>query len=314
MAETANEWGVSERWVRMLINEGRVPGATREGRRWLIPLGSPRPTDERAYRHLNVPEELRSGFAAVDALRDALAEHRPPTQGELERLREEFTIEYTYDSNAIEGSSLSLRETALILDGVTIGGKPLKEHLEVVGHRDAFSYVEQLATERPPAPITVRTIKQIHHLVLADKPEDRGAFRSLPVRIGGSTHLPPDPSIVPELVDALVAGLQDNKLHPLHQATRFHLEFESIHPFIDGNGRTGRLLLNLMLMQQGYLPINIKYTDRKRYLDCLEAWDLGQDDEPMTKLVTNYAQQRLEDWLTALRISEHIQRSRSSLP
>jgi Fic family protein len=223
---------------------------------------------------------------------------RPLTQGELERIRHDFVVEYTYDSNAIEGSTLTLKETALVLEGVTIGEKPLKDHLEAIGHSDAFSYVEKLVLAKEP--LTLRAIKDIHFLVLADRPDDRGRFRSAAVRILGSSHKPPEPNLVPELIDELVAEYEKDRYHPIEKAALFHLQFEAIHPFIDGNGRTGRLLLNLMLMRSGYLPISIKYTDRRRYYDCFEARDERDDCEPMIKLVLDYAQARLGEWLTII--------------
>jgi Fic family protein len=293
--EAALAWGVRERWVRVLLAEGRVPGAVRQGRRWAIPEGSPKPADGRAYRYLDVDPELQERLAAVDALRDEVGRRRPLTQGELERLRREFVVEYTYDSNAIEGSTLTLKETALILDGVTIGDKPVKEHLEAIGHADAFGYVEELVSSGET--LTSRVIRDIHFLVLADRPQDRGRFRRAAVRILGSSRRPPEPILVPELIDELVAEHARDRRHPLERAARFHLRFEAIHPFIDGNGRTGRLLLNLMLMRHGYLPVTIKYTDRRRYYDCFEAHAERDDTAPMTDLVAEYARARLAEWL-----------------
>ena len=135
-------------------------------------------------------------FREVDALKAALAARRPFTQGELQRLRDEFLIEYTYNSNAIEGNTLTLRETALVLEGVTIDRKPLKDHLEAVGHRDAFFYVQDLVGQK--IPFSESVVKQIHALVLMDRPRDRGVYRRIPVRIAGAYHTPPEPLLVPE--------------------------------------------------------------------------------------------------------------------
>jgi len=109
--------------------------------------------------------------------------------------------------------------------------------------------------------------------VLMDRPEDRGVYRRIPVRIMGAYHVPPDPVLVPEQMERLVAEFEGNKkLHPIERAALFHLKFEGIHPFVDGNGRTGRLILNLMLMQAGYPPINVEYSDRKRYYEAFDAY------------------------------------------
>jgi len=299
VAEAALKWGVSERRVIALITNGRVV-ARKQGRRWLIPVGTPKPADERKYRYLDIDESLIGVLASVDAMKTELARRRPLTAGELDQIRHEFAVEYTYDSNAIEGSTLTLRETALILEGLTIGEKPLKEHLEAIGHRDAYDYVERLAAATPREPLTERIIKEIHFLVLPDRPLDRGNFRSVPVRILGTSHHPPEPYLVREKVETLLASVLIDRHHPIERAARFHLEFESIHPFIDGNGRTGRLLLNLMLLQDGYLPINIKYADRRRYYDCFQTWDDHHDPLPMITLVAQYAKDRLETWLSTM--------------
>jgi Fic family protein len=131
-------------------------------------------------------------------------------------------------------------------------------------------------------------------------------FRAVPVRILGTAHKPPEPYLVPEQIAALLKNLKDDHHHPIQRAVRFHLQFESIHPFIDGNGRTGRLLLNLMLLQSGYLPINIKYADRRRYYECFEVWDKTQDDQPMSELVAAYVQERLTEWLSIIDASPNL--------
>lgn len=199
-------------------------------------------------------------------------------------MRDEFLIEYTYNSNAIDGSTLTLQETALVLEGITIDKKPLKDHLKVVGHRDAFLYVEELVKSK--VPFSEHIIKEIHTLVLIDRPEDRGVYRRIPVRIMGAYHVPPDPVLVPEQMERLVAGFEGNKkLHPIERAALFHLKFEGIHPFVDGNGRTGRLILNLILMQAGYPPINVKYSDRKRYYEAFDEYYKNNNPSNMLSIL-----------------------------
>jgi len=278
VAQIAEQWGISDRRVRILCQQGKIDGVIRKGRAWLIPADAEKPTDGRTTRYQRNNSPYAELFAEVDALKAELDKRRPLTQGELQRLREEFLIEYTYNSNAIEGNTLTLQETALVLEGVTIDKKPLKDHLEAVGHRDAFLYVQDLVKNN--VPFSESIIKQIHTLVLMDRPEDRGVYRRIPVRIMGAYHVPPDPILVPEQMENLVAEFAGNKkLHPIERAALFHLKFEGIHPFVDGNGRTGRLILNLMLMQAGYPPINVKYTDRKRYYEAFDAY--FRDNNPI---------------------------------
>lgn len=296
VAQMAEQWGISDRRVRILCQQGKISGVIRNGRAWLIPADAKKPIDGRTTRHQRNDSSYAELFAEVDALKTELDKRRPLTQGELQRLREEFLIEYTYNSNAIEGNTLTLQETALVLEGVTIDKKPLKDHLEAVGHRDAFLYVQDLVKDK--VPFSESIIKQIHTLVLMDRPEDRGVYRRIPVRIMGAYHVPSDPILVPEQMENLIAEFAGNKkLHPIERAALFHLKFEGIHPFVDGNGRTGRLILNLMLMQLGYPPINVKYSDRKRYYEAFDSYYRDNDKSIFIYLIGELLKEQLSMYL-----------------
>lgn len=296
VAQMAKQWGVSDRRVRILCQQGKISGIIRKGRAWLIPADAEKPIDGRTTRYQRNDSSYAELFAEVDALKAEIDKRRPLTQGELQRLREEFLIEYTYNSNAIEGNTLTLQETALVLEGVTIDKKPLKDHLEAVGHRDAFLYVQDLVKDK--VPFSESIIKQIHTLVLMNRPEDRGVYRRIPVRIMGAYHVPSDPILVPEQMENLIAEFAGNKkLHPIERAALFHLKFESIHPFVDGNGRTGRLILNLMLMQAGYTPINVKYSDRKRYYEAFDSYYRDNDKSSFIYLIGELLKEQLSIYL-----------------
>lgn len=299
VAHMAEQWGISDRRVRILCQQGKIGGIIRKGRAWLIPADAEKPIDGRTTRYQRNDSPYVELFAEVDTLKADLDKRRPLTQGELQRLREEFLIEYTYNSNAIEGNTLTLQETALVLEGVTIDKKPLKDHLEAVGHRDAFLYVQDLVKDK--VPFSESIIKQIHTLVLMDRPEDRGVYRRIPVRIMGAYHVPSDPILVPEQMENLVAEFSANKkMHPIERAAMFHLKFEGIHPFVDGNGRTGRLILNLMLMQAGYPPINVKYSDRKRYYEMFDCYYRDNDQNPAISLVVENIKERFANLSSCL--------------
>lgn len=296
VAQMAEQWSISDRRVRILCQQGKIDGVIRKGRAWLIPSDADKPIDGRTTRYQRNDSPYEELFAEVDALKAELDKRRPLTQGELQRLREEFLIEYTYNSNAIEGNTLTLQETALVLEGITIDKKPLKDHLEAVGHRDAFLYVQNLVKSN--VPFSESIIKQIHTLVLIDRPEDRGVYRRIPVRIMGAYHVPSDPVLVPEQMENLVAEFVGNKkLHPIERVALFHLKFEGIHPFVDGTGRTGRLILNLMLMQAGYPPINVKYSDRKRYYEVFDSFYRDNKTDTMLNLITEQLIEQLKRYL-----------------
>ena len=291
-SKAAEKWGISPRRVRILCAEGKIEGVIRKGNLYMIPADAQKPADGRFSK----PSILE----IVDAKKERLASLRPLTAGEIERLREEFMVEFTYNSNAIEGNTLTLKETAMALEGMTIDQKPLKDHLEAVGHRDAFLYVQDVA--QSDAPLTESVIKNIHSLVLMDRPEDKGVYRRIPVRIMGAYTEPIQPYLIEPRMVELLATDNERKgvIHDVERIARFHLEFEGIHPFIDGNGRTGRLLMNLELIRCGYPPINVKFTDRKRYYDAFDAFYRDGDASKMIEMLAEYVNTRLDEYLAVL--------------
>ena len=289
--QAAEKWEISDRRVRILCLEGKIPGVIREGRRWKIPENAKKPKDGR-YRSAETLLEM------IDRKKAELDSRRPLTEGEAERLTEEFVVEYTYNSNAIEGNTLTLRETDMVLRGLTIAQKPLKDHIEAVGHKDAFYFVRNLVKDQ--VPLTESVIKQIHYLVLADKKDDRGVYRRIPVRIMGAKHEPVQPYLIQLQMEQLLETYKNSTEHIIPRLARFHIEFEGIHPFIDGNGRTGRLLVNLELMKAGYPPIDIKFTDRIAYYNAIDEYHVKHNLGTMEKLFAGYVNERLENYLKIL--------------
>ena len=289
--EAAAKWNISDRRIRVLCSEGKIPGAYQEGRGWKIPIDAEKPADGRFKSKESILAQIERKKAELDG-------RRPLTEGEIERLNEEFTVEYTYNSNAIEGNTLTLRETDLVLRGLTIDQKPLKDHMEAVGHKEAFDYVRELVKEN--APLTESVIKQIHYLVLADKKDDRGVYRRIPVRIMGAHHEPVQPYLIGPKMEQLLLDYAASEAHIVTKLARFHIEFEGVHPFIDGNGRTGRLLVNLELMKAGYPPIDIKFTDRVAYYDAFDAYHVRHDLSAMEGLFAGYINARLDTYLKIL--------------
>ncbi|MGF0040302.1 Fic family protein [Peptoniphilaceae bacterium SGI.131] len=289
--QAAEKWGISDRRVRILCSEGKILGAYQEGRAWKIPYDAAKPTDGR-YK---IKESL---IPIIEHKLEVLKKRRPLTEGEKERLNEEFLTEYTYNSNAIEGNTLTLRETDMVLRGLTIDRKSLKEHLEVIGHKEAFEYVRQLVIEN--IQLSEKVIKDIHYLILADKKEDRGIYRRVPVRIMGAAHEPVQPYLIIPKMEKLLEYYKNSNEDIVTKLARFHIEFESIHPFIDGNGRTGRLLVNLELMKAGYPPIDIKFTDRLKYYEAFDEYHVKHNISAMADMFARYINQRLDLYLSIL--------------
>lgn len=247
-------------------------------------------------------------FEGIDHLYNAMLSLPPFRTASLERLMDDFTVSYTYNTNAIEGNPLSERETHLVLrEGVTIAGKPLRSHLEAVGHSNAFQYVRALAEAHTP--ISEETILATHRHVLLDNEDARGRYRDVDVYINGADVVLPGAVSVPRHMERLLADYQTALAseHIVRRVAVFHLRFESIHPFLDGNGRTGRLLINHELLLNGYPPIDIKFKDKARYYHCLQSWQGADEDEmPMVYLVEEYLRGALETRIKAMERARDI--------
>lgn len=240
-------------------------------------------------------------FDKIDYLKKQINTFRPLNEGVKKKINENFIINNTYNSNAIEGNTITLRETALILNnGVTIGEKSIKEHLEIIGYKDAFNYVAELVSKNTT--LDEKTIKEIHSLVLMNDSENKGKYRACEVKIAGSNAKTSTPFDIPFDVDKLLKKylIYKEEKHIIEAISIFHLMFESIHPFIDGNGRTGRLLLNLELMKEGFLPIDIKFSDREKYYKSFDKYDLKNDPSEMIDLILNYEIEELENYINIL--------------
>lgn len=208
----------------------------------------------------------------IDKLNETLNQFRPLPIEVVKNLRDHLLVEWTYHSNSIEGNTLTLSETKVVLeDGITVGGKTMREHLEAINHKEAILYLEEWIKRGED--LTENTIKTIHGLILKGIDQmNAGQYRSTKVLISGAEHIPPDPIFIQERMDKLMSWYrgEGQELHALERAAILHAVFVNIHPFIDGNGRTARLLLNLELMKSGYVPIVIRKEQRLAYYQALD--------------------------------------------
>ena len=239
-----------------------------------------------------------------------LDRNRPFDVALVKNLEEWFRIELTYTSNAIEGNTLSRAETALIVEkGLTIGGKSITEHLEATNHAFALDFIKE-QIKRKPADLREKDILKIHEIILdrIDK-ENAGIYRRVPVRISGSAVVMPNPRKVQTLMDEFFSWLEnETKMHAVELAGEAHYRFVTIHPFIDGNGRTARLLMNMILMMKGYPPAIIRKNDRLAYIKSLEKSQLfngeGQEKENVKndyfKLIATAVDRSLNIYLKAI--------------
>lgn len=239
-------------------------------------------------------------FSKIDEKKKLLDSKRPLSIQAVQNLKKYFDVELTYNSNAIEGNTLTITETKVILeDGLTIGnGKSLREHLEVINHKEAIDYVDDIVSK--DIDISERIIKDLHYIILKSiDNKNAGEYRKSNVLISGSNHRPPEHFLVNERMKELVEWYNNNKniLHPIKLAAEFHFRYVYIHPFIDGNGRSARLLMNLILMKNGYPITVIKTEDREAYMKALEkASTLGESDD-FIKLVASAVDKSIDTYL-----------------
>lgn len=228
---------------------------------------------------------------------------RPLPPAIVQKLRKQFELEMTYNSNAIEGNSLTLKETFLVVnEGLTIKGKPLKDHLEAKGHSEALEYLYELTAKDKPAPLTERVIREFNVIVMRNIDQEwAGRYRNSNVIIGGATHTPPEAFEVPQLMQELISWVNNDgrNLHPVELAAVFHHRFVHIHPFFDGNGRTTRLAMNVVLLRAGFPLVVILKNDRGRYYRLLGEADRG-NLVPFGRFIAQAVQRTLDIYLKVL--------------
>ncbi len=295
--EVARKWHVNDRRVRLLCEEGRVDGAFKVGKTWMIAEDASKPYDARktlkkAYKGLVYD------FSKIDAMKKSIDEHRPLSTHITKSLREKLIVDWTYNSNAIEGNTLTLSETKVVLEGITIGGKSVIEHLEAINHKEAIGYLETIIKEKKD--LTEGILKNIHQLILKDiDNHNAGKYRNKNVTISGANHVPPNHMLVSELMQKLFAEYDRewNHYHPVIKACLLHGEFVKIHPFIDGNGRTARLLLNFELMKHGFPPIVITKDRKAQYYEALDKAHTSLDYSEFINLLADFLIESESFWL-----------------
>ena len=214
----------------------------------------------------------------------------------LQSFETSFDIEYAHNSTAIEGNTLSLLQTKAVLeDGISVGGKTLREIYEVVNHNRAFDYVKKCISDRKP--LDENTVKDIHTLLM-DNILTGGIYRTVEVRISGAKHKPPVPNEMYGQIKNFYAEMQyKNTENAIELAAWTHAEFVKIHPFVDGNGRTSRIIMNYQLMAAGFLPVSIAKENRLEYFEVLETYALNGDLQPFAEMIAELEEERLDEYL-----------------
>jgi Fic family protein len=245
---------------------------------------------------------LKNVLNEIDTLKGKLQTVRPLPVEALNKIKAAFEMEYTYESNRIEGNTLTLQETALVVsEGIAIGSKSIKEHLEAINHAEAIDFIKDIA--KSDIEITEYTIKEIHAIILHSiNKEYAGTYRNVPVMIVGSRHTPPAPYLIHPQMERFILQyrqMETDGVHPVIIAAYLHDELVKIHPFIDGNGRTSRLLMNLYLISKGYTITTLKGDNeaKQAYFTALEQSHAAGNHEVFYLLVANTVKNSLEKYL-----------------
>jgi Fic family protein len=246
---------------------------------------------------VQLPPKLEALLVTLSELQRQWQAQKPLETSQLQKLQTYFNLAYTYESNRIEGNTLSLQETNLVVnEGITVGGKTLQEHLEAINHQEAIHFIEQLVVNLQTFNKSV--LLQLHRLILMGiDTKNAGVYRTVEVRISGSKHVPPSPLLLNDLMEGYFEFYELNKrtMHPVLLAAEMHERLVTIHPFIDGNGRTARLVMNLVLLQNGYTLVNIKgnLKNRLKYYQALEQVQLNHEHTEFFKLILSSAEKSL---------------------
>lgn len=237
----------------------------------------------------------------INKKKNELDSLRPLPKYTLKSLREKLFLEWTYNTNAIEGNTLTMNETKVVLEGITVGGKTLSEHLEVINHQNAIIYVEEIVQKKEL--LSEWQIKNLHRLVLKGiDDENAGRYRDQHVLIAGATHTPPAHYLIQEQMEDLMNWYESKGAHlnPVERGAMLHVIFVGIHPFVDGNGRTSRLLLNLELMKHGFPPVVIKVENRLEYYEALDKAHTLGDYIDFISLIEREVNDALDLYLSAV--------------
>jgi Fic family protein/plasmid maintenance system antidote protein VapI len=254
-----------------------------------------------AIQKRTISKNLQAILDEIDALKTKLNTFR---EFDSYKITQALELEYIFESNRIEGNTLTLRETDLVInEGLTVSGKSMREHLEAINHVEAIGYIKQLVDRN--FNINERELLSVHNLILRGiLPEDAGRYRKVQVMIKGSSHMPPQPYLVAKQMEDYFIWMdqQKNKLHPVVLAAELHERLVTIHPFIDGNGRTSRLVMNFILLQHGYVIANIKgdYETRMKYYQTLETAQTKNNKEDFILFVAQIEKECLERYLSII--------------
>ena len=301
VSEAAKKWGISPRRVRLLCSQNKIEGAIQEGKLYMIPENAEKPADERTKESKILQQSPYSEiFQRINEKQDALEKARPLTSVESQRLKKEFLADFISNSCGFANSTLTLNDISLILDDISISEKSVSEHLDVIGLKDAYHYLEKNINEKNF--LSEQTILNTHTFMLLREPFDKGQYRKIPLRKLNSHGQTSEPNQIEKDLKELLRTNEKRKksMHFIERLVLFHLEFEGIHPFIEGTDNINRLLFNLQLMLEDLPLIQFEQQDKKKYYEAFNTYFTDEDPTPMIELLGGYVEKSLDFYIDML--------------
>lgn len=295
--QAAEKWQIDEEMVTDFCLDGSLVGVVKEGRTFFIPEDAICPVIPPNLQARPSSPEYEELIGRIDEKNNALKACSEKSPEKVAEIEEEFKITFIYECGAISGNPLSRDEVAQVLAGKVVADKPLVAHLQVVGLGDAYDHMKDLVAKR--VPLSEKIIKELHALVMVEKPAERGKYRLESIHVLGAYHQPPEADRVPAKMAKQLGKFINPQLHAVESAVLFLMKFDGIRPFMDANGRVGRLLLNFMLLQQGYPTVSISPDDRDAFYEAIDTYYRDQTSAPMVALIAQYMEERLDDYMAA---------------
>ncbi|MFP5528600.1 Fic family protein [Peptococcus simiae] len=295
--QAAEKWQIDEDLVVEFCQDGSLVGVVKEGRTFFIPEEAICPVIPPNLEARPSSPEYEELIGRIDEKNEARKACEVKNPEKMAAFEKDFKTSFVYECGAISGNPLSRDEVATILEGQVVAGQPLRAHLQVVGLSDAYDHMKDLVDKR--VPLSEKIIKDLHGLIMVDKPAERGKYRLESIHVLGAYHQPPEADRVPAKMAKQLGKFINPQLHAVESAVLFLMKFDGIRPFMDANGRVGRLLLNFMLLQQGYPAVSISPKDRDAFYAAIDTYYRDQTSAPMVELIAQYMEQQLDDYKAA---------------
>ncbi len=308
VSEAAKNWNISPRRVRILCSQNKIEGVIKQGKLYMIPSDAKKPADERTKETKILALSGKNSFQSLNEKKNLLSQLREPTPVERRALKEEFLISFTYNSLSLEGSPFTEKEVASIFRDSVIPEFSLKDHMDICGFRDAFLYgeklirSEKLSKGKTLSPMSAEAALTLHSILQIRTPEDKGTYRKIPVHYGHTYDETAEPSQIEKKLKELFKLNEKRKkdMHIIDRLALFKVQFDSIHPFIEGTEKVGKILVNLDLISNGYPPLIIPLAEKASYYAAFQQYTEDENHRALSDLYCKWVEVSLNKYTSIL--------------